>query len=166
MPTYIFKMKTKLLIPGLCLCINSLIGHPVFDEQKRCLIDNKFKKIDYQKLIDYDFFVNCAQGKEQQKNIFVRLRNLHSNMEDSILNFITKVQNDTDSLNNFEQRTIKLEGAIKEVIGKSEISLASAIWLYHVIFLSQEDVSEFSKNNLSTIQKAYDDYLESLTDNF
>lgn len=160
-------MKNILFISTcLCFCIKNLIGYPIFDEQKGYLIDNKFKKIDYKKLIDYDFFVDFTQGKEQLKTIIIRVRDLYSNMEDSILNFITKVQNDINSLKNFEQKTIKLQGAIKDVIGKNEISLASAIWLYHVIFLSQEEVSVFSKNNLSTIQKAYDDYLESLTDSF
>ena len=160
-------MKNILFI-STCLCFynKNLIGYPIFDEQKGYLIDNKFKKIDYKKLIDYDFFVDFTQGKEQLKTIIIRVRDLYSNMEDSILNFITKVQNDINSLKNFEQKTIKLQGAIKDVIGKNEISLASAIWLYHVIFLSQEEVSVFSKNNLSTIQKAYDDYLESLTDSF
>lgn len=160
-------MKNILFIPiGLCFFIKNLIGCPIFDEQKGYLIDNKFTQINYKKLIDYDFFVDCTQGKEQQKTIFIRLQDLHSNMEDSILNFITDVQNDTNTLKNFEQKTIKLEGAVKNVIGKSEISLPSAIWLYLTIFLPQEEVSNLSKNNLATIQKSYDDYLESLTDSY
>ena len=162
MPTYIFKMKTKLLIPGLCFCINSLIGHPVFDEQKGCLIDNKFKEINYQKLIDSDFFREISTGKKL-KSIVGRLQNLHANMEDSILNFITEVQTNTSSLKNIEQKTIKLSGAIKDILRKSEISLATAIWLYQVIFAPQDEVAA---GNLTTIQTDYDNYLSSLSDNF
>ena len=162
MPTYIFKMKTKLLIPGLCFCINSLIGHPVFDEQKGCLIDNKFKEINYQKLIDKDFFREISTGNKL-KSIVDRLQNLHANMEDSVLNFITEVQTNTSSLKKIKKKTIELDGAIKAVLGKNKISLATAIWLYQVIFAPQSEVAE---GNLKTIQTDYDNYLSSLSDKF
>ena len=155
-------MKTKLLIPGLCLCINSLMGHAVFDEQKRCLIDNKFKEINYQKLIDKDFFREILTS-DKLNSIIGSLQDLHANMDDSISNFISKVQTNTTSLKNIEQKTIKLDGAIKKVLGKSEISLATAIWLYQVIFASQSEVAE---GNLKTIQTDYDNYLDSFSGKF
>ena len=166
MPTYIFKMKTKLLIPGLCFCVNSLIGHPVFDEQKGCWIDNKFKEINYQKLIDYnELFCDIVKSGDKLNRVSSALQKLCAAMDDSIRNFIIELQTHSYSLDKIddEKHFITLEGAVKQIVDREKISLASAIWLYQVIYASPEEIT---KGDLSSIQEDYDTYLDSLSDSF
>ena len=161
-----------------CTCVKNSIAYPVFDEQTKKLIDITFKKIDYTQLSDYDFFVNLVRGnhpinektQETQEHTFLTLQNLQQSMDNSILDFISQIQNNrnTTSKFEFENQKIKLNGNIKSILNRTEISLASAIWIYHIIFLSEEELKNFintnslDKNTSTPILKSYDNYLESL----
>ena len=159
-------MKIKLIVSlGLCCCAKSLIGYPVCDEQKRIVCDNKFQKIDYQKLEDYDFFKNLIRGNDinsiNQEIVFSELRKLQQIMDDSVLKFLTEIQNTTD-VNDFSEKIINLTEPMKKILNRDTISLASAIWIYQVIFLSEEDFQKYITKNFTMIETNYDNYLESL----
>ena len=58
-----------------------------------------------------------------------------------------------------KNKFIELKDEVKDAVGLEKISLASAVWLYQVIYASPEEISN---GDLKNIQADYDAYLESL----
>lgn len=156
----------KAFLYGFYLCLWCIYSdaYPIWDEQQQRLWDKTYRIVyrgpDNDLLANFIF--NPSEKSVRQK--YHALRNCCYAMDASWGKFTYLLKNTLSAniqasvLNN----QIPITGKLKEILGVKTLSIATAIWVYNIPFLTDHQLSKVAQQgNLSCLNKKFDHYAES-----
>lgn len=134
----------------LGLTCGGVFAYPVWNEQQSRLEDtNKKYSIIYNSIKDSDLLKKLLQDNDGP--MVTALRQLVKDMDGDCMEFVAIVQ----SIKSLKEE-ISVAGALAKILGQEEISGATAIYIYQILF------SEAGEN----LGRGFDEYVKAIEDPF